>query len=152
MSEDLLVTQATIEDLADLVPLFDQYRMFYGQPSDPAGAELFLWNKFEHRESVVFIARHRKTCQPAGFTQLYPSFSSVSMQRAWILNDLFVEPSFRGKGTAGLLLEAAKQYGISTKAKGIQLSTAPDNHVAQKLYETHGYMRDETFYHYFLKL
>ena len=28
---------------------------------------------------------------PIGFVQLYPSFSSVSMMRSWVLNDLFVK-------------------------------------------------------------
>jgi len=152
MSERFSVTQASMEDLAELVPLFDQYRMFYGQSSDLAGAERFLWSRFEHLESVIFIARDNETRTAAGFTQLYPSFSSISMQRAWILNDLFVNPAFRGGGAAVQLLEAAKRFGVRTKAKGIELSTAPDNRTAQKLYEAHGYERDDAYYHYFLKL
>jgi len=35
--------------------------------------------------------------QLMGFAQLYPSFSSVSMKRLWILNDLFVSSEARGK-------------------------------------------------------
>ena len=36
------VRPATRSDLDALVPLFDGYRQFYGQPSDPAGAREFL--------------------------------------------------------------------------------------------------------------
>jgi len=146
------VRQATIEDLKELSVLFDQYRVFYGQASDLHGAEQFLWEKFEHRESVIFIASHLESGKAAGFTQLYPSFSSVSMERLWTLNDLFVAPAHRGQGVAGQLLEAAGRFALHTRAKGLQLSTAIDNTTAQRLYESLGYVRDEEFYHYFLKV
>ena len=59
-----------------------------------------------------------------GFTQLYPSFSSISMRRIWILNDLFVAEDRRGRGAAQRLLDAAKAYAVETNAKGLALSTA----------------------------
>ncbi|CAI6029647.1 hypothetical protein COHCIP112018_00648 [Cohnella sp. JJ-181] len=40
----LMITQATIHDLDALAPLFDDYRMFYGQPSDLTGARHFSPN------------------------------------------------------------------------------------------------------------
>ena len=87
-----------------------------------------------------------------GFTQMYPSFSSVSMQRNWILNDLFVIPEKRKQGVATALLEKAKEFAMETKAKGLRLSTGMDNHLAQRFYERLGYKRDEAFYHYYLHL
>ncbi len=38
--------------------------------------------------SIIFLALHGAG-QGLDFTQLYPSFSSVSAKRTWILNDLF---------------------------------------------------------------
>ena len=35
-----------------------------------------------------------------GFIQLYPSFSTVSLKRQWILNDLYVKEEYRNKGYA----------------------------------------------------
>ena len=32
-----------------------------------------------------------------GFTQLYPSYSSVNMASLWVLSNLFVDPRHRGK-------------------------------------------------------
>ncbi len=94
---DLFLTrQATIQDLDDLVELFDEYRIFYEQESDKEGARQFLWEKFEHSESVIVITVEVETKVAVGFTQLYPSFSSVSMKRNWILNDLYVREKFRG--------------------------------------------------------
>ncbi|GMK44763.1 N-acetyltransferase [Paenibacillus glycanilyticus] len=146
-----LISMATIDDLDELKILFNEYRMFYNQESNISAAKEFLFERFEHRESIIFVAKDLNHNKIIGFTQLYPSFSSVSMQRSLILNDLYVLSDFRGAGTARALLEAAKDYARSIKAKGLALSTAIDNVRAQGIYEKSGYERDEECYHYFLK-
>lgn len=83
-----------------------------------------------------------------GFTQLYPTFSSISMKRNWILNDLFVDSDAREQGVGNMLLQTAKEYAIQTGAKGISLCTTVDNKQAQRLYEKNGYVRDSHYYHY----
>jgi len=132
------IHQATIRDLHLLVDVFDQYRIFYGEPSDKQSAETFLFDKFEHNESVIFIARDEKFTYSAGFTQLYSIFSSVSLKRKWLLNDLFVVKAFRKQGVAERLMNAAKDFAIRTKSKGLELSTSSDNVPAQKLYGVWG--------------
>lgn len=57
---------------------------------DPAAAEHFLRERFARRDSVVFVAP-AATGGLHGFTQLYPSLSSVSLARIFVLNDLFVD-------------------------------------------------------------
>ena len=146
----IFIYQATINDLTQLVPLFDAYRVFYKQPSNKEGAEKFLFERFEHGESVIFMAKDNE--EAVGFTQLYPIFSSVSMQRLWLLNDLFVMEQGRRKGIAEKLMNAAKDFAILTRAKGLTLSTAIDNHYAQRLYERLGYKKDDGFIQYFLRL
>src|ERR1700676_5108761 len=90
------VRQATVDDLDLIAPLFDAYRQFYRQPSDPEAARRFLLERFEHGESVIFLAFENAAA--IGFTQLYPSFSSGAMARIFILNDLFVAQEARGHG------------------------------------------------------
>ena len=87
-----------------------------------------------------------------GFAQLYPSFSSVSMKRLWILNDLFVAPEARRRGVAAALLEEARRLAVETRAEGLELATATENLPAQRLYERLGWERDDAFHHYFLSL
>jgi len=146
------VAQATLRDLDDLVLLFDRYRVFYQQPSNLEGARSFIFERFNHAESVIFIARNNSNGQAAGFAQLYPTFSSISMQRSWVLNDLYVREECRREGAGELLLKQVKEFAVLTKAKGIALSTAPDNIKAQSLYEKEGYVKDDEFYNYFLAL
>lgn len=148
----LIVRQAGPGDLEPLARLFDEYRIFYEQAADMEGARRFLEERLSRRESVVFLAAEPVSGNLSGFTQLYPSFSSISMKRVWILNDLYVREEYRNQGAAKLLLEAAKSHARQTEAKGLELSTAMTNTRAQRLYEKSGYERDTGFYHYFLSL
>lgn len=142
----VVVHQADARHLELLLPLFDGYRQFYGQPSNLEGAQRFLTERLTRRESVVFVALIGS--KGVGFTQLYPSFSSVTMQRQWILNDLFIDPEYRRRGVADAIMRAAEEFSYADNAKGLVLSTAIDNVPAQKLYEKRGWKRDEAFYTY----
>ncbi|MBS4205001.1 GNAT family N-acetyltransferase [Lederbergia citrea] len=144
------VYQATIEDLDGVSHLFNLYRVFYQQTSDLEGAKTYIKERLEKQDSVIFVVKEKQ--KYVGFTQLYPTFSSISMKRAWILNDLYVDVEARKQGIGEMLLHKAKDYAIELGAKSISLSTAPDNYYAQRLYEKSGYIRDSQFYHYELGL
>jgi ribosomal protein S18 acetylase RimI-like enzyme len=137
-------------DLEDLARLFDQYRQFYQQPPQLAISREFLRERLTRDDSVVFVAEIEGVL--AGFTQLYPLFSSTRCCRVWLLNDLYVDPDARGKGVARGLMEMARAHAIDTGAGGIELSTAHSNHPAQRLYESLGYRMDQTFRVYSLAL
>lgn len=140
------VRQAVLSDLAVLAPLFDGYRQFYGRAPDVGAAESFLRERFNHSQSVVFLAQAEGV--PVGFTQLYPSFSSVSLARTFILNDLFVAPSHRRTGVGSELLRAAVEYARSLGAIRVTLNTDKENASAQAVYESQGWKRDQEFYVY----
>ena len=137
------VRQATIHDLEQLVPLFDSYRQFYGRTSDLRAAREFLLARFHNDESTVFIAYEGE--RAIGFTQLYPSFSSISLAPIFILNDLFVHEQARRKGVASALMFAAVQFAIASGADRLSLSTAITNDAAQALYHSAGWKRDDQF-------
>lgn len=143
---EVRTVRAELDDLEALVPLFDGYRRFYRQPSDPPGARAFLGERLKRNESVIFVAVVDGTA--VGFTQLYPVFSSVSMKRLWLLNDLFVAPEARRAGAGRALLERAERWAKETGAKGLTLSTEVTNGIAQRAYEAAGWTKDEEFVHY----
>ena len=149
MPTGLRIARAAIRDLDDVVPLFDGYRQFYGRRSDLAGARKFLAERIERDESVIYLA-YTAPREAAGFTQLYRSFSSVSLQPLWILNDLFVSSDLRRGGVGRALLERARQHAVDTGAKGLVLSTQVMNKAAQTLYESCGWQRDDEFLQYHL--
>jgi GNAT superfamily N-acetyltransferase len=146
---DVTIVRAERKDLEDVIPLFDGYRQFYGQRSDLAAALAFVGDRMDRDESVIYVA-YGDSGEAAGFTQLYPSFSSVSLKRLWILNDLFVRSDVRHGGVGRALLERARQHAVETGAKGLVLSTGVANKAAQALYESCGWERDEEFFQYHL--
>ena len=77
-----------LQHLDKLAHIFDLYRQFCKQNSDINSAKSFLKERIISLESVIFAAFEGDTI--VGFTQLYPTFSSVTLQRSWILNDFFV--------------------------------------------------------------
>jgi GNAT superfamily N-acetyltransferase len=146
----ITIRQAVLADLDAVVTLFDGYRQFYGQPSDGVAARAFLQARFEHGQSVVLLAESQG--QAVGFTQLYPSFSSVSMARVFVLNDLFVSPTARRLGVGEALLTAAADHARQFGAVRLSLTTDVQNLPAQALYESMGWARDQKYLAYHLSL
>ena len=144
------IHQATPKDLEGVSHLFSLYRNFYKQTPDLEGAKTFIKERLENEDSVIFVAKISD--EYVGFTQLYPTFSSISMKRTWVLNDMFVDASARNQKVGEKLLQKAKEFTSERGAKSITLETNPDNEVAQRLYERNGYKKDEEFYHYYLEL
>ena len=148
----LQIRRASEGDLRLAAELFDGYRQFYGQLTDYSLAEAFLRDRFANNDSVVLVATETQSGEGLGFVQLYPSFSSVAARRIWILNDLFVTPAARRRGVGRALLEASREFAVSTGAKRLVLSTAATNAEARALYESCGYKKDEVFLAYKLEL
>ncbi len=142
----ITIVEADLNMIDVLAPLFDQYRVFYEQESNNPAATRFLVERIQKKESIIFLAYFNE--EPAGFTQLYTSFSSVSLQAIFILNDLYVSPNYRGKGLGEALLNKAKEFCKEKKYKGLALETELEN-PAQKLYEKLGWKKDMACFHYF---
>lgn len=145
------IEHAQLTDLNELAILFNQYRTFYNQADDLPLARDFVEQRIKNKESVILFAKDNEG-HYLGFTQLYPSFSSVSAKKTWILNDLFVEENSRGLGIGTQLLNVAATFATKTNSDGITLQTAITNTKAQKLYESLGYKQDTEYYCYFLCL
>lgn len=71
------IVLANTDHLADVAMLFDHYRVFYHQLSNVHATEQFIADRFRNQDSTIFLAIDEDS--GVGFTQLYPSFSSVSM-------------------------------------------------------------------------
>ena len=150
------VRLATLVDLPHVAALFDSYRQFYEQPPALEAAARFIRARMENGESTILVAEdtaaNATTSSPLGFCQLYPSFCSVEMAPIFVLYDLFVTPAARGAGAGKALLLAAHDHAATQGAKRLDLTTAKTNHTAQLLYESLGWVRDEVFYAYNLRV
>lgn len=136
-----------------VVALFNKYRVFYNQQSDIDIARKFIHARLTNNESVIFVATDNIADKiiPAGFTQLYPTYSSVRVVKNWILNDLYVDSPYRKQGVGEQLIRAAMKFAKENDAKYVQLETALDNYTAQSLYEQIGFIKqppDMDYYTY----
>lgn len=141
------ISRATLSDLDELNELFDGYRVFYKKESDKNLSKVFLKERIEQNESVIFISRNNDSVA-TGFVQLYPLFSSTRMKRFWLLNDLYVNQAYRGQGFSKALIEQAKELCRKTEACGMMLETAKDNHIGNQLYPATGWVLDEDHNYY----
>ena len=146
MPKRIRVRAAEPGDLEKLVPLFEGYRAFYKCEPNEAGAREFLRDRLTSSDSVILIAEDASAGSAVGFVQLYPTFSSLQMRRALILNDLFVSEAHRRSGAARQLMEAARMFAEISGAVSLSLETAPDNAEARALYDSLGYREEQGFF------
>ena len=135
----MTIIQATTEHLDDLIPLFDEYRVFYKQPTNQKEVRNFLKERLANNDSIIFIAYIDEV--PVGFTQLYFLFSSVSMKSVFLLNDLYIDSNFRNKSIGTSLINKAKTLSWEKDYKGIIIQTEKTN-PAQHLYQREGFVLD----------
>ena len=150
------IIQATLEHLDDLVPLFEAYRVWYKKPANELKTRQFLTERILKHESIIFLIYTDGTSRDGreggacvGFTQLYPTFSTIRLARLWLLNDLFVAPEERGKGFSIALIEHVKDMAKKMGAAGVTLQTDLTNDIGNQLYPKMGFDLENTYYNYY---
>jgi RimJ/RimL family protein N-acetyltransferase len=139
-----VITVVADADLPDLLPLMRAYCDFYEVA--PSDADLLAMSRAliadPEREGLQLIARDADGAA-VGFTTIFWSWSTLSASRIGVMNDLFVTPAARGKGTAEGLIRLALEYSVNHRASSLNWQTASDNSRARALYERIGARREE---------
>jgi GNAT superfamily N-acetyltransferase len=130
---------ATLEDLPELVrllqTLFEQEVEFQPQPERQNSAlELILSSKDRGR---IFAARFGDKL--VGMVSLLETVSTAEGGLAVWLEDLVVEPNFRGRKIGTALVRAALDYCKSRGIKRVTLLTDRDNSQAHRFYFRFGF-------------
>jgi GNAT superfamily N-acetyltransferase len=148
------IIQATQEHVNGIAPLFDAYRGFYGQPSNPEICQEFLSARINYGDTVVYTAVESPESTPTflGFTILYPTFHSVMATSMWILNDIYVAETARRRGIAKALIECGRELALDTCAGRLSLETGLDNTNSHQLYEHLGFKREDSMCTYVLDI
>lgn len=142
-----MIRKANIQDLAELASLFNNYRQFYEQTPDITLAKSFITARLNNQDSIIFVAETSDK-KLIVFCQIYPSFCSVAAAKIGVLYDLFVDENARKIGAGRALMLAAHEFAANNGMARLDLTTAKNNHSAQALYESLGWVRDEVFYSY----
>ncbi len=145
----MTITIQQTTDPNDIIELFNSYRQFYNQPSDKETCKTYLQDRIKNDEIIIFFAK--KDGKPAGFVNIYKTFSSVSLKPVWTFNDLFVCQIFRRHGIANKLMAFTIQKAKENNIAHMQLETAQNNKISQTLYEQTGWEINE-FLSYYLPI
>lgn len=144
-----MIRKATTQDLDQLTNLFDQYAVFYKNPSNYEKHYAYLKERLENNEATIFVASDEKNKEKLiGFALIYVTFSSLALNKILILNDLFVDSSARKKGIGEKLILETVEFAKELGANDIRLRTAKNNTVAQGLYHKMGFVREDFLYSY----
>jgi len=138
------ITAATLQELDDAAGLFCAYLTFYGVERDPEDARAFLRERLRSGDSLILLARVDGG-PPAGFAQVYFTFSSLSLGSVWTFNDLYVDPAARASGIGRALVREVCRRARAAGALRVQGETAVDNHAAQALYAAEGFEVEHGF-------
>lgn len=148
-----MIRKATIKDLDKLTTLFDQYLVFYKKPSNIDKHKAYLKERIEKNEAIIFMAFDDEITDKAiGFTLIYVTFSSLSLNKILILNDLYVDSYIRKNGVGEKLILQTVVLAKELGSNIIRLRTTKNNIIAQGLYHKMGFERDEFLYTYDLNI
>ena len=144
------IEAASAADLNELVRLYIDYRLFYGEPPEQERAAAFIRDRVTQSSGRYFLAWNEAASgrSAIGFVHLMSSTNTLVMRPIWLLEDLYVDPSARGLGVATSLLRYAEDFARSTGAERLTLATAHDNLTAQHIYKKLGYVREDHFWYF----
>lgn len=137
-----LLRVAKIADLLKLTEVFIEYQKFYGICSEVIKVESYLRHRLVNKDSQIFIVENHQK-EILGFLQIYFTLSSLRLDRALILNDLFVVKAFRKQGIAVQLIQATIDFAKEQQVSYIELETGVENSSAQVLYEKMGLKKQD---------
>ncbi len=143
MPNELQITPVSGEEYEQLLPLIAAYQRFYEVEEIDEERNRTFFRRFLDPSDDGLLLGARVDDRFLGYACLYWHFSSLSAQEAVLMNDLFVEPDARGRGVGRALIDAAAEVASERGGAYLEWSTAPDNHTAQRLYDSTGAKRSE---------
>ena len=125
------------EEFEALLPLISAYQHFYEVDDIDVDRNRLFFRRFLAPSEVgLLLAARDESGAILGYACLYWHFSSLQAVEAVLMNDLFVVPEARGRGVGRALIEATAEVARERGAAWVEWSTAPDNHTAQRLYDS----------------
>lgn len=146
-------------DLIDLLSLLQAYCEFYYQTEEIprtsdelllSGSRALIANP--KHEGIQLLVRHVENGRAVGFATLFWSRSTLKGGRQAIMEDLYVDPSYRGQGIADLLIGECARYAREHGALCLIWQTSVKNHRAQAVYDRCGGMKSDRWLNYTLPL
>src|ERR1700742_3669138 len=141
MADEIEVSPVREVEFETLLPLIAAYQRFYEVEEIDSDRNRAFFRRFlAPSEDGLLLAARDEGGAILGYACLYWHFSSLAAVETVLMNDLFVAPEARGRGVGRTLIEASAAVARERGAAWLEWATAPDNHTAQRLYDS---MTDE---------
>jgi GNAT superfamily N-acetyltransferase len=142
---ELEIAPIAAEEFEQLLPLIASYQRFYEVAEVDKERNRAFFRRFLAPSEDGLLLGARGEGRLLGYACLYWHFSSLEACESVLMNDLFVDESARGQGVGRALIEASAEVARERSVPFLEWSTAPDNHTAQRLYDSTGAERTEWF-------
>lgn len=130
---EIIPIHTTVETI---LPLIRAYQEFYGVVEINNEKNRSFFSQFGPDSSAGIQFSAVVNDQPVGFATLYFTYVSTIVSQIGVMNDLYVDPAFRGNGIGKALIEQCRDWAKNKGCARIQWLTAPDNAPAQRLYDS----------------
>ena len=137
----LEIQKLSLKNLTDMNDMFSLYQEFYEIDEKNIDKESNI-NFFKeilknYNSGQMFVSYI--DWEPVGMITLYYTYSSLSKQKVWILNDLYLLDKYRGKWYWKEMIKYSMNFFKEQWIKKMTLETHTDNIWAQKLYDSLGW-------------
>jgi GNAT superfamily N-acetyltransferase len=139
------IAPVTAAQFEELLPMIAAYQRFYEVEDIDEERNRAFFRRFIAPSEDGMLLGARQNGSFAGYACLYWHLSSLRASESVLMNDLFVDPDQRGRGVGRALIEASAEVARERGASHLEWATDPDNHTAQRLYDTTGAERHEQF-------
>jgi GNAT superfamily N-acetyltransferase len=137
MADGIQVGPVQEQEFETLLPMIAAYQRFYEVEDVDGDRNRFFFRRFlAPSEDGELLAARDESGSILGYACLYWHFSSLAAVETVLMNDLFVAPEARGRGIGRALIEASREVARARGAGWLEWATAPDNHTAQRLYDS----------------
>jgi GNAT superfamily N-acetyltransferase len=138
MPADVEIAPIAAPEYGELLPLIAAYQRFYEVEDVDEERNHRFFRRFIAPSDAGLLLGARGDGRLLGYSCLYWHFSSTLARETVLMNDLYVEPDVRGQGVGRALIEASLEVARERGAAHLEWQTAPDNHTAQRLYDSTG--------------
>jgi GNAT superfamily N-acetyltransferase len=145
VAAELEIAPISSGDFEELLPLIAAYQRFYEVEEIDEERNRAFFRRFLAPSEDGLLLGARSGGRLLGYACLYWHFSSLEACESVLMNDLFVAKEARGRGVGRALIEASAAVARERGVPFVEWSTAPDNHIAQRLYDATGADRSEWF-------
>ncbi|MBA3865416.1 MAG: GNAT family N-acetyltransferase [Solirubrobacterales bacterium] len=137
------ISPVAAEEFERLLPLIAAYQRFYEVEQIDEERNRAFFRRFLAPSGDGMLIAAREGERIVGYACLYWHFSSTLATETVLMNDLFVDEGVRGGGVGRALIEASAAVARERGSPHLEWATEPDNHTAQRLYNSTGAERTE---------